>query len=257
MNSNIILIGPIRAGKSTVGALLSQQLGVPQVSMDKLCRSYYEELRPQGADTVSTGPDGLIASSLTLHALERLLQAHQGCVIDMGGGHSYFPEDASLERAKTLLASHPNVVLLLPLPDLQESAKILAKRNANNPWVQQFIKENGVDPNEQFLNDESNFVLAKHIIYTNGKSPLETCNDVLDRIGEQSAAGSTDTLSERPSEIVEMLSDTLEKAKQGWIRSIVVITVQHDDAGGCWARTSSSDTTMVSEYMEGIKQDMG
>ena len=30
----IILIGPIGAGKSTVGELLAQQLNIPQVSMD-------------------------------------------------------------------------------------------------------------------------------------------------------------------------------------------------------------------------------
>lgn len=36
MKSDIILIGPIGAGKSTVGALLADRLGLPQCSMDDL-----------------------------------------------------------------------------------------------------------------------------------------------------------------------------------------------------------------------------
>ena len=37
--SEIILIGPIGAGKSTIGCLLAERLDLPQVSMDEIrCR---------------------------------------------------------------------------------------------------------------------------------------------------------------------------------------------------------------------------
>jgi shikimate kinase len=39
----VVLIGPEGAGKSTVGRLIAERLGVPWVEMDAVCRRYYEE----------------------------------------------------------------------------------------------------------------------------------------------------------------------------------------------------------------------
>ena len=44
MNSTIILIGPLGAGKSTVGRLLADKLGLPQCSLDEVRWAYFEEL---------------------------------------------------------------------------------------------------------------------------------------------------------------------------------------------------------------------
>jgi adenylate kinase family enzyme len=43
MQHEIILLGPVRTGKSTLGGLLAQQLGVPQVSLDEVRKPYYAE----------------------------------------------------------------------------------------------------------------------------------------------------------------------------------------------------------------------
>ena len=40
----IILIGPIGAGKSTLGGLLAEKLGLPQVSLDDLRFDYFREI---------------------------------------------------------------------------------------------------------------------------------------------------------------------------------------------------------------------
>ncbi|MEH2063238.1 MAG: hypothetical protein V7K50_13410 [Nostoc sp.] len=42
--SDIILIGPISTGKSTIGRLLAQKLGIPQCSMDDVRLDYYKEI---------------------------------------------------------------------------------------------------------------------------------------------------------------------------------------------------------------------
>jgi deoxyadenosine/deoxycytidine kinase len=44
MPSTIILIGPIGAGKSTIGQLLAQRLDLPQCSMDEKRWNYYREI---------------------------------------------------------------------------------------------------------------------------------------------------------------------------------------------------------------------
>lgn len=40
----VILIGPIRAGKSTISKLLAEKLNLPQRSMDKISGAFYDEI---------------------------------------------------------------------------------------------------------------------------------------------------------------------------------------------------------------------
>ena len=42
--ADIVLIGPVRAGKSTLGRLLAQRLDLPQVSVDELRWKYHKEI---------------------------------------------------------------------------------------------------------------------------------------------------------------------------------------------------------------------
>ena len=44
MNTDILLIGPMDTGKSTLGKLLAEKLGLPQCSMDDLRWAYYQEI---------------------------------------------------------------------------------------------------------------------------------------------------------------------------------------------------------------------
>ena len=44
MNSTVILIGPLGAGKTTVGLLLAERLGLPYCSVDRVRWAYYQEV---------------------------------------------------------------------------------------------------------------------------------------------------------------------------------------------------------------------
>lgn len=44
MSSDLILIGPIGSGKSTIGSLLATQTSLPQCSMDEYRWNYYKEI---------------------------------------------------------------------------------------------------------------------------------------------------------------------------------------------------------------------
>src|SRR5438128_9512420 len=98
MKSDIVLIGPIGVGKSTIGRLLSERLGLPQVSSDALCWDYYREIGFDEAD--QNGPDGMIASRYNVYAVRRLLQSHQDCVFDLGAGHSVYRQAEALEQIR-------------------------------------------------------------------------------------------------------------------------------------------------------------
>ncbi len=178
MISDIILIGPIRAGKTTVAGLLAKKLGLPQRSMDEFRWKYYqeknydEELAQQIRE--KEGFLGIYRywKPFEAYAVERLLSEHSNCVVDFGGGHSVYEDDELFQQVKQILEPYRNVVLILPSPEREESIQILNERNGG-------IFSNGVDFNEHFVKHHSNYDLAKFIVYTKGKSPEETCDDIL------------------------------------------------------------------------------
>ena len=95
---DVVLIGPIAAGKSTIGKLLSAALGLPHCSIDDVRFGYYSEI----------GYDDPLAKRLyesegfwdlhrywkpfEAHAVERVLEDHPNSVIDLGAGHSVYLE---------------------------------------------------------------------------------------------------------------------------------------------------------------------
>ena len=174
----IILIGPIAAGKSTIGELLAKELSLPQVSMDNLRFDYYKEI---GYDEAlaksireSEGMWGLLRywKPFEAHAVERLLADHQNCIIDFGAGHSVYEDNGLFTRVQKALAPYKNIFLLLPSPDPDESIAILSVRD-------EFLRETKPDINEHFVRHRSNYELATHIVYNEGKTPQETCEEII------------------------------------------------------------------------------
>lgn len=183
MFSDIILIGPIGVGKSTQGKCLADRLGLPQYSMDDLRWGYYNEI---GYDRTlvqqkrtAEGMQSVIQywKPFEAYAVERLLSEHPDGVVDFGAGHSVYEDKRLFERVQRALASYPNVVLLLPAIDVNESARILSQRNRDLPNDTHTI-------NEHYLHHPSNSILAKHTVYTNGKTREETCTEILQITGQ-------------------------------------------------------------------------
>ncbi len=179
--SDIILIGPVGTGKSTLGKLLAQKLGISQCSMDDVRLDYYQEINYDAelAQQIreEAGFEGIYRywKRFEAYAVERLLSEHKNCVIDFGAGHSVFEDNELFQRVQRVLAPYENVVLILPSPNLEESIQILNERNGG-------IVSNGVDFNEHFVKHHSNHDLAKFVVYTNGKLPEETRDDILNMI---------------------------------------------------------------------------
>ena len=89
-------------------------------------------------------------------------------------------------RVQSALAPYPNVILLLPSPDLDKSAEILNAR-----FAQMLMEEVGevnsalFAVNEHFVKHPSNHLLAKMVVYTNDKTPEETCDEIVQRLEEK------------------------------------------------------------------------
>lgn len=182
MSSEIILIGPMGAGKSTVGKLLADQLGLPQCSMDERRWDYYKEIgydeEVEKEKRKSEGVWGVCQywKPFEAYAVERLLSEHQHCVIDFGAGHSVYEDPALFERVERVLAPYPNVILLLPFPDVEESLQILNER-------EEYVPDGNLNINEHFLRHPSNYRLAKFTVYTKAKTPKETCREIFALLG--------------------------------------------------------------------------
>jgi len=184
MTSDVVLIGPIGAGKSTVGALLARRLGVPRHAMDEARWGYFAEI---GYDDALCGrihaEEGLWGvfrywRPFELHAVERLLGAHaecrRGCVIDLGAGHSVYEHDAQWSRAARAMSPF-TVVLLLPSPDVEESIRILNERTG--------LTGDQAEMNAFFVRHRSNRDLATNTVYTGARLPDEVCDDVVRTLG--------------------------------------------------------------------------
>jgi shikimate kinase len=177
---DIILIGPIGAGKTTVGALLAERLDLPRCSMDELRWAYYAELGyDEAAAQRLRETEGFwgvyrYAKPFEVHAVQRLLAEHRDCVIDFGAGHSVYEDAALLERVRQVLEPYPNVVLLLPGPDPGKALEVLDAREPALTEIRPSV-------NEHFLRHPSNRELSKLVVYTDGRTPLQTGDEILRR----------------------------------------------------------------------------
>jgi hypothetical protein len=181
--SEIVLIGPICAGKSTVGELLGAALTVEHLDVDHVADRYYAEAGWSVArfDAVQRRA-GLLAAYLDgepamLSTLERALADHHGCVFSVGAAHSHFMTPALFDRARRALEPFPYVVLLLPDPDPAQSVAVLRERCRAfglRDW-----RDDRCDLIERWVTDGCNQDLATLTVYTRGRTPAQTCEEIL------------------------------------------------------------------------------
>lgn len=182
----IVLIGPACAGKTTQAGLLAVVLDWPRVSLDDLIRQYcgesgysrrdYDRVRAaQGAPAARRPLPELFAI-----AVERIVAGHPGHVIDLGAGHTHLAEPTLRARLHRALDPCPNVVLLLPSPDLDRSVRVLkerSKQTRGHDWVR-----NGYDHIAHWVKESPNEELATMIVYTDAYTPEQTRDEILDRV---------------------------------------------------------------------------
>ena len=176
MNDNIIIIGPIGVGKSTVAPEVARRTGKKHIDMDALREQIYvltdfsEELAEKAYDK-----GGIIGwhdyqKPFELFAVKTLLEQHSNAVIEFGGGQSVYTDATQADTFLSLIKDEPFVILMLPCEDLTRSTKILGDRARN-------IEEKIL--NDIFITAETNKNAAKYVVYTDGKTPRETINEIV------------------------------------------------------------------------------
>jgi hypothetical protein len=178
MDATLILIGPMGAGKGTAGRLLAAALDRPYRSLDELSAPFYAEAGyDEGTERRIAASEGLLAAlryrePFNLHAMERSLAVYPDSILDFGAGHAIYDDPGRLERARRLLAPYPHVVLLLPAQDEDEAVRLLHARRPLPTGV-------GFDLHRYAVAHPAPRALAKWVVYTGGKGPQETRDEVL------------------------------------------------------------------------------
>ena len=179
----VVLIGPVCVGKTTLLPLLAARLGRPSVDLDDVAEPYYEEVgRDREALNLIGAQRGDIGAYLWWqeahpHAVRRVLEDHPDAVIALGAGHTTYTDLNLFEEVRSLLEPCATV-LLLPSPDNEENLRLLRQRAIalnGMDWVM-----DGVDILEQWVAGEQNRVLASVTIYTEGRTPDELAEQVVE-----------------------------------------------------------------------------
>lgn len=173
--SNIILIGPIGTGKSTLADIISTKLSYPRCCVDDVRWEYYQKLgyskEKEQALRAESGFEEVYKywKPFEAQTILQILKDYQNYVIDFGGGHSVYEDDQLFTEVANAMFDEMNVFLILPSADKEESLRILDERQK-------------LDINVHFIEHKSNYELAKHIVYTKGKTPLETAEEIIQQI---------------------------------------------------------------------------
>jgi hypothetical protein len=179
MRREIVLIGPFGAGKSTVSRIISKTLDIRRRSLDDLRFDYYKDLDydDRAAERIKL-TDGFGAyyrhcKPFEAHGVQRMLEDYDQCIFDLGSGHTVYENATLFAGVYAALRPFVNVVLMLPNPDPTRALLRLATRCI-------LELEPGVPLNKHLVQSPCNSMLAKHTVYTDGKTPQQTADEILD-----------------------------------------------------------------------------
>ena len=190
-NANIIIIGPVGAGKSTQGKLLANALNKQSVSLDQVAERYYKDNGFGNSEFEKARDEkGFLFAyrqwwpSLA-YAAQQVVKDHKDSVIDFGAGHSHYEDELMYTGVKEALAGCQHIILLLPTENLDQSVSLLKQQSINQrnmDWI-----FGGYDFIEHWVTDYCNSDLATVTVFTDGKTPEQTCEEIIKAIGASRA----------------------------------------------------------------------
>ena len=180
MRNEIIIIGPMGVGKSTVSKRLSEKLNKSHISIDEIRFKYYEEIGYDKKTAEQLGKEKGFFNGVyrywkpfELYAIKKILNEYSDCIFDFGAGHSVYEDDKMFQEAQETLNDFKNVILLLPSINSEESIEILSK--IYKPEAENDVEM--IDFIRHTIEHHSNNDLAKYVIYGGKRKSIDDLAD--------------------------------------------------------------------------------
>jgi hypothetical protein len=202
IRDEIVLIGPLAAGKTSVALRVSAIMGIPNFPLDRIkwfyrFRNGYDLAR--GTAILRTKGFGALLEYATPYFtprdLKSFLDTFRNGVIDFGANQTVFSDLKAFNETTEILAPFRNIILLLPSPDAAESSCVLTQRiRERYTDIERApeVVESYIHVNHRFLTAASNFALAKQVVYTLGRTVEQTAEEVITRCGFDYRAAAID-----------------------------------------------------------------
>ena len=178
----LILIGPVCVGKSTLLPVLAARLGRAAVDLDEVAEPYYEEVGRGRARMQEVGAERGDLGTFRWwqeghpHAVRRVLEDHPDAVVSLGAGHSTYADAALFEEVREALAPH-DPILLLPSADPAMSIEVVRQRALARNGIDWIM--DGVDIIDEWVRGDQNRRLAKLTLFTDGRSPDDLADEIV------------------------------------------------------------------------------
>jgi hypothetical protein len=210
LSQPIVLIGPTRAGKSTIGGLLATELGICHRSLDSICRNYYREhllysICRKSSFTANDLPHveiartfsalaqyggnavGLYIENLHAYAAFRTISDVREGVLDFGSGHTCYTSKELKALIVEFLERIPNVFLVMPSEDMETSAEILLKRRLLDrefEHTEPFSSKVTITKQDilQELQVADFHAYSNNVVYTRLNHPEQTMREIVSRL---------------------------------------------------------------------------
>jgi hypothetical protein len=181
-----VLIGPSRAGKSTLAPLVADAVGLPVVKVDRLRWQYYEGWGFSRAESDRINAEQGFAAVLRvwkpyeIRLVEAAFADHRDCVFDFGAGFAMFDDAGHAERLRAAMRPFRNVVLVLPSADDEEAIRVLWERSPKyDPAIH---KGEFFDFPRYEVTHPLPREVATGVLYTDGRSPEDCAGELVGRL---------------------------------------------------------------------------
>ena len=183
-NKSIILIGPTGAGKSTIAHILTAKLDYPVIALDEFKKNYRNDFAFDQTEETRLREQSYEESlkflePFSAYSVERALSEHAFGIFDLGASYSVFEDQQLNDKVSQLLEPYPFVILLIPSKDPEASIQILLERGYDNSsgYQDMAVWERVA---RKFVENHTNFKIAKKVIYTEKSTPEEVSEQILE-----------------------------------------------------------------------------